>query len=365
MFEVWKDLRQFLTQDVENENEVKMYAIIMRGILLMFSTYCDIAALFTAFSQQPFICIYLVIESGIAIWLISATFKQNATSICGISAVMFGLHITVHSLMFGVNTDLMQYTYVIILLLFAVDFLSKMWMKTVWMIIIIFYRMALYYYCDAHSAVYELTSISIAFWRMIHILLVSGSVAFIIIVATSDFSAMRKKLTQTNSRLRDVAGKDPLTGLANRRNTYEVLHKLIDDYNNGELGALTMVMADVDLFKRINDTYGHDNGDVVLKDLANIMGAFMRDKGIASRWGGEEFVLVFRNYNGDEVYEMLTKLQNEISKLEYNWNDDTIHVTLTFGIAEQGGASTADETIKEADEKLYLGKQKGRNIIIF
>ena len=365
MLEKIKAFRSLLTKDVENENEVKMYAVIMRITLVYFSIYCDLGAVFAGVHGHIGPCIYMIVESVIAVWLIAATYNNKTMAVQYCATLLLTVHITIHSLYYGVDTNLMQLSYVIIMLIFATDYMSKMWIKISCLIGILLYRMGLYALCEARGPVFDLDNPSITFWQFIHMILVSCTVASVVIISTSDFTEMRKKLTVTNTRLRDVAGKDPLTALPNRRSMLDFIHRCIADYENGSISAMTMVMADVDLFKKVNDTYGHENGDIVLTDLANIMGAFMRGKGLASRWGGEEFVLVFVDKNGDEVYQMLSDLQKEIAGLCYHWNDTDVHITLTYGVAEQGSGATAEETIKEADEKLYIGKERGRNIVIF
>lgn len=120
-------------------------------------------------------------------------------------------------------------------------------------------------------------------------------------------------------------------------------------------------MLDVDYFKNINDTYGHDAGDEVLKSLANILNdeKSRDDKFQPGRWGGEEFLVVLGSYSGNkqESTERLETLRKRISDNTMIYCGNKIKVTVTIGL-------TLDEIIKEADAKLYEGKENGRNQVV-
>ena len=176
---------------------------------------------------------------------------------------------------------------------------------------------------------------------------------------------MQKKLVSYNKKLRDIAGIDPLTGLRNRRSEIEQILEKIRKYQNGEVQALTIAIGDIDFFKRINDTYGHNCGDIVLRELADLFKTFMRTKGDVCRWGGEEFLFIFNDINGDDASYMLQELRAEIQKRGINFGQEVIHATMTFGVAEYDLRRSLEHNIEDADQKLYIGKEKGRNIIIY
>ncbi|MBO6138327.1 MAG: GGDEF domain-containing protein [Lachnospiraceae bacterium] len=178
------------------------------------------------------------------------------------------------------------------------------------------------------------------------------------------FSASEYKLYEYNKKLERMAGSDPLTGLLNRRYMSDILHKLESRYKQ-ERVPLAMAMGDIDFFKKVNDTYGHDSGDVVLKEIAAMLTEFMDDKGYVSRWGGEEFLLVFRGINADEVFQQLEIFRDTVQKKDIVSDEKVIKVTMTFGLEEFSTHVGIDETIKRADEKLYLGKNGGRNRVVY
>ena len=124
-------------------------------------------------------------------------------------------------------------------------------------------------------------------------------------------------------------------------------------------------MGDIDNFKKVNDTYGHEQGDEVLKMVAASMSGAVEDTDYVSRWGGEEFLMIIF---GDLPYtlKVAEKIQQEIKKRELTVGEQKVSVTMTFGISQCSDDSRGniDELIRQADSRLYLGKRAGKNCII-
>jgi diguanylate cyclase (GGDEF)-like protein len=150
----------------------------------------------------------------------------------------------------------------------------------------------------------------------------------------------------------------------------------VDKIMNGSFNyGMSIAMADIDHFKKINDTYGHDAGDEVLKKLAGCFKEFMKPYGIAVRWGGEEFLFVFDDMNLDDAFVALDGLRLKIATLEIIWKGERIPVTMTFGVTDINVMKSASDTdldienrimdaITDADKKLYIGKESGRNKVV-
>ncbi len=170
-----------------------------------------------------------------------------------------------------------------------------------------------------------------------------------------------RKLMQYNAKLKEMAGVDPLTGLMNRRAIGEKFEALLQEDNQ----CITVAMGDIDFFKKVNDTRGHDCGDYVLKTLSMKFQNFMKERGYVSRWGGEEFVFIFQNYNGDDTYPLLEDLRHDIENMEFEFFSHKFHITMTFGVEEYSPMFGSEEAIKKADEKLYIGKESGRNRVVY
>lgn len=124
-----------------------------------------------------------------------------------------------------------------------------------------------------------------------------------------------------------------------------------------------MAIGDIDDFKHVNDTYGHECGDVVLKEISKLMKKSMLGKGFAARWGGEEFLLVFKGMDLDAASDVLSGFLGEVRKKEIPFNDQIVKVTMTFGIVT-GDAERLERIVSEADKKLYYGKNNGKNQIV-
>ncbi len=170
-----------------------------------------------------------------------------------------------------------------------------------------------------------------------------------------------RKLMQYNAKLKQMAGIDPLTGLMNRRSIGEKFEEILKE----DTQCITVAMGDIDFFKKVNDTRGHDCGDYVLKELSGVFDEFMKDKGYVSRWGGEEFVFIFKNMNGDVAYPLLEDLRRKIEKMDFEFFNHKFHITMTFGMEEYSPMFGSEEAVKKADEKLYIGKESGRNQVVF
>ena len=161
--------------------------------------------------------------------------------------------------------------------------------------------------------------------------------------------------------------KDPLTNLYNRRYLEETLPLIIADAKrkNGKIGFL---IIDVDYFKKVNDTYGHDAGDIVLKSISDILLNSLRESDLAVRLGGEEFLAVLTNLKSkNDLFKAAEKLRKTVEKTRFNTGKDIIHKTVSIGAAlYPDECEKSWECIKYADLALYKAKNSGRNkVVIF
>lgn len=179
-----------------------------------------------------------------------------------------------------------------------------------------------------------------------------------------EIAEMGREIIVMQNALRKLVERDALTELYNRRYANIRLKNMIE--RAGESGSsFCVVMGDVDYFKKINDTYGHETGDIVLKEIGRVMKQQIAGKSFAARWGGEEFLLVYGECSLNEGIAYVEQLKESISALEILSSDgEKINVTMTFGITCTDGTSSAHEVIQMADESLYVGKEAGRNRIV-
>ncbi len=174
-----------------------------------------------------------------------------------------------------------------------------------------------------------------------------------------------QKLEETNKKLLNIALKDPLTGAYNRRYLNEILEVEISQakrYNT----MLLIIACDIDHFKKVNDTYGHNEGDLVLKSVVRIIKSSLRKTDILARTGGEEFIIVCHSINGEAGNKVAEKLRKKIEETPIDLKRDiSISITMSFGVACYSPAMrNIEEFIKVADNRLYLAKERGRNRVV-
>ncbi|WP_300668234.1 diguanylate cyclase [Desulfoluna sp.] len=163
------------------------------------------------------------------------------------------------------------------------------------------------------------------------------------------------------SSLKDAALIDPLTGLYNRRYLQEYTEKMVAGVlRRGK--AIGLIMCDLDYFKQVNDTHGHNVGDLVLKETARIIVKNLRDADIVIRFGGEEFLVVLLDINEGESLEIAEKIRLSIQQTKFKISDGVIQKTISAGASEfPQDTDTLWSCIKFADVALYRAKEEGRN----
>jgi diguanylate cyclase (GGDEF)-like protein len=167
----------------------------------------------------------------------------------------------------------------------------------------------------------------------------------------------RLRLQELAQSLRFQAATDPLTGLYNRLKFDQVLASEILRSRRYQT-PLSLVVYDIDHFKWINDTHGHQTGDKVLVHLARFVPGHIRSTDLVARWGGEEFVIVAPGSDGRAAYHAAEKLRDEISQVVF---DKAGTLTCSFGVAQYVDGDTAETLIARADDAMYRAKIKGRN----
>ena len=125
----------------------------------------------------------------------------------------------------------------------------------------------------------------------------------------------------------------------------------------------TMILGDIDDFKRVNDTYGHDAGDLVLVSVANTIQNTVRSNDAVCRWGGEE-ILILVDDDLDSASLAAERIRKSIEQMEVAFEGKKIKVTMTFGIAESIPGYKIEHLIQQADDKLYYGKKHGKNQVV-
>ena len=180
---------------------------------------------------------------------------------------------------------------------------------------------------------------------------------------SDELGDMGKYAVKMEKSLKELVEQDLLTKINNRRSGEKLLRRAQKDlYLKGV--TFSVALGDIDHFKNINDTYGHECGDVILMEISSLMKAHMTGKGFVARWGGEEFLLVYQGKPIEDVMKFMEELLEDIRGKDVAYNEETmVHVTMTFGLVE-GSEKRLEDIIKAADRKLYHGKNNGRNQIV-
>ncbi len=174
-----------------------------------------------------------------------------------------------------------------------------------------------------------------------------------------------ESVQEKNRLLLEMANRDGLTGLYNHRYFQETLSKDFKKalrYNE----SLSCVMFDIDHFKKFNDTYGHQTGDMVLKTLGGLIKSLMRDSDLAARYGGEEFALILYHTEAKDAYDIAERLRKTVEQHKFQAEDLVLSVNISIGVAcyYHPEIPDAKTLIECADKALYKAKDEGRNKVV-
>ncbi len=177
-----------------------------------------------------------------------------------------------------------------------------------------------------------------------------------IVKLKAKINSLEKKVKKLSKEVKT----DFLMNIANKKAIEEELQKQENVYKRYKTNY-SVVFFDIDHFKNINDTYGHDAGDVILKSLGLLFRRYARDIDMIGRFGGEEFVAILPNTDKKGAYKFAEKLREIISKTKFMYKNTRINVRVSAGIANRKEVNSSKEVLKKADERLYLAKKNGRN----
>lgn len=179
------------------------------------------------------------------------------------------------------------------------------------------------------------------------------------LIFISEIKISNAQLRHQNEILDKLASTDPLTGLYNRRSMDVFLNQALKSES-----GFSLIMSDIDNFKSINDTYGHDFGDIVLKEVAHITTKQVGTNGYVYRWGGEEILILVSSSAKETAGRIAENIRRNVANHVFELNNKWIHCTLTLGISAYRDGETIEEAITNADYNLYQGKRSGKNKVI-
>ena len=213
-----------------------------------------------------------------------------------------------------------------------------------------------------------LLSSILAFWMSVFLL--EGIVRFYQLYKKSQYSRLRiqelrdkqHQLEKEKENLRELADTDPLTGIRNRTGITAHINSLFADPNTAPNFGL--MLLDIDHFKVLNDTHGHDLGDAVLKAFAATMSLNLRSEDTFARWGGEEFIVISHQNSARVLFDLAEKLRKITANYKFGANHD-LNITISIGLSSARKGDNFENLFKRADTALYRAKQNGRNRVEF
>lgn len=167
-------------------------------------------------------------------------------------------------------------------------------------------------------------------------------------------------ITKQSEQLKQLACRDFLTGLSNRRDFLDKAGKEEGRFRRSGL-TFSVLLLDIDRFKAVNDTYGHECGDQVLVHVAKRLDQVLRQQDTVARWGGEEFICLLPESELKGAVVVAEKIRQSFEEHEKRCGEVVVSITVTLGVCWYDGSCSLEETIRRADAALYKGKEKGRN----
>ncbi len=363
MKELFRKTKSFLLKDVTNEQETKELAILLRFLCISYMVYYLISGIFLTVLSYYSLSVFTLLFCGLLCIAFIYTYGNlTRKALLLFHGTLFFSTISL-TLISGWETNF-QWSMIIpiTVIFFDINITMRNKLRFSGFQIISFACL---------SVLTHLTEKNQEFTTIFSFLFQTFQTCFYCLIFfviaycfCTKFNQAENKLRKINAKLLTMASQDTLTGLPNRRNMNEHLQTLIYEFNrNGK--PFCIAIADVDFFKHINDSYGHDAGDFILTSIADMFKTTMRGRGRAARWGGEEFLFCFEGMNGKQAYIILESLRMQIEKKKFLYKDHSLKITMTFGLEEFSQIIGVEATIAKADSKLYQGKTSGRNKVVF
>lgn len=177
---------------------------------------------------------------------------------------------------------------------------------------------------------------------------------------TLERARLRNDVKKAQAKMAEMSTVDELTKLHNRRYFIEALEGEFERASRYEI-EMALIMVDLDHFKKINDTYGHPSGDMVLSKIGGILKKHVRRNDIACRYGGEEFAVILSNVSRENIYAAYDRFREMVSEHLFEYESNQFHITVSIGIAFSNDAESANDLLSQADQALYQAKDTGRN----
>jgi diguanylate cyclase (GGDEF)-like protein len=346
-----ENLRQHYEDFERRRQFVLLY--LFNGVACFFLFVFGISAIYKGRHVLAMMMIFLVAITFTNILLLKFTKKQRFARtgfICGV-IILFGYLIVSG----GVNNTGPLWCYPCVA---ATFFLQGARRGSP--VIVVFFLVAIFaFYFPPHGI--EVADYSSDF----KLRFISTFLALSIFVGLHEFARARNQdeLYRVSDRLDQISKLDQLTNLPNRRYMIDRLEAENSRFAR-HARPFSILYADIDNFKTINDRHGHQVGDNVLKTIAQKIRATLRHHDEASRWGGEEFLIMLPETDQDMAKEVAEKLRAAVAAIEFKHGDTSLHLTMSFGVHTINQVCSLDDAINLSDKRLYVAKNSGKNRVV-
>ena len=357
---VFTRIYEYICKDTGRKNESSKLIVVIRLLALSMAVYSLTNSFLIAFTAHVGGLIFSVLSLVLFIFVFVCSYYWSSFTSYVILNIFTLVWTIANVIYFGWNIGVQHFIVTLLVFCYFSKYKHEA-AKIIYTICLLVLRIYLYYYCNSNEARFVLEPGLGDMMQIVNTVFVFWSLALTAYIFSTDSQELEGKLIEYNKQLMKQANTDTLTGLHNRRSTLEYLDTLLHKPEK----QISICMCDIDFFKRVNDTYGHDVGDVVLKKVSHTFLKELPPDSFISRWGGEEFLLIFPKMNGDEAAVVLGTLRQKIKGIVFDGGIESFSISLTYGLVEYDYHSDMDTILKEADEKLYIGKESGRDRIIF
>lgn len=268
------------------------------------------------------------------------------------------IHATLATICVGLGPNFCMFMLMVVTLAFLMPNKSVNAPFVVLFVAVPLYGFLNFYYRDTRHVPYDIsgTAFESAFY-VINIIVGAVVLVYVAIIYTHMNRYTACKLRVQHEQMRIMATTDPLTGLSNRRAVNLKMAELI----NSGIEKYVIAIGDIDDFKKVNDTYGHEKGDLVLQEVSAIINGNIPENGCAGRWGGEEFLIFIPEADIEAGRKCMDNIISLIRQKTFSSDGVSFSVTMTVGVCEGASGSNIDNIIKIADDRLYRGKHNGKN----
>ncbi len=233
--------------------------------------------------------------------------------------------------------------------------------KLLTFLLVLAFRTTLFTYSMGIPAGYTMGPSMTIIYQLLNTLVVFVTLGISFIIFSSSIQDHERQLLLHNQKLHKEAGTDALTQLPNRRALLNVVSSYLEEQPDQ---TFSIAILDIDFFKRVNDTYGHNCGDYTLQTLAALFRDSAEGRYTVCRWGGEEFCFFLPGMNIDDAGIVMQDLNYAVRKMPLHFGDIDFSITVTIGIEEYDFRSPMETLFDQADRKLYMGKANGRNQVV-